>query len=413
MATSWKLWVGVDWASKEHQVCVLDRDGKVVGERCVKNHGEGLEALVSWLVSHHSNPAAIAVAIEVPHGAIVETLMDREFAVFAINPKQLDRFRDRFSPAGAKDDRRDARVLASSLRTDERSFRQLEARSAWAIELREFSRIHDELKIEQGRLVNRMREQLQRYFVAFLALGDPGEKWLLALWKRARTPQEARRLKAPTVAKLLRQHRIRRLDAAAVLTTLRAQPLKLSEATVNAATSHIALLVPAIELVTQQIRDVDRHLEQLLLGGEDGSHEGEWSEQRDAQIVLSCPGVGTIVAATLLSEAPDLLRDRDYQGLRKHSGIAPVTKRSGRSIQVHIRYACSPRLRNALYHWARVAMQCEPRSKERYAALRARGHSHGRALRTLADRLLAMLCAMLRNDSEYQPNHVAPRDKEA
>ena len=42
----------------------------------------------------------------------VKSLMERRFVVYTINPKPLDRFRDRFSPAGAKDNRRDARALA-------------------------------------------------------------------------------------------------------------------------------------------------------------------------------------------------------------------------------------------------------------------------------------------------------------
>ena len=64
----------------------------------------------------------VGVAIETPRGPVVESLMERGIAVHSINPKQLDRFRDRLSPAGAKDDRRDARVLASALRTDPHCF---------------------------------------------------------------------------------------------------------------------------------------------------------------------------------------------------------------------------------------------------------------------------------------------------
>ena len=62
--------------------------------------------------------SAVAVAVEVPHGPVVDVLLDRGFIVHAINPKQLDRLRDRFSIAGAKDDRRDAYVSADGLRTD-------------------------------------------------------------------------------------------------------------------------------------------------------------------------------------------------------------------------------------------------------------------------------------------------------
>ena len=65
------------------------------------------------------------MAIEVPHGPVVDTLIDRGFVVYAINPKQLDRLRDRFSVAGAKDDRRDAYVLGDGVRTDRRLFRRV------------------------------------------------------------------------------------------------------------------------------------------------------------------------------------------------------------------------------------------------------------------------------------------------
>jgi transposase len=107
-------------------------------------------------------PDDIAVAIETPHGPAVEALMDRGIAVFAINPKQFDRFRDRLSPAGAKDDRRDALVLASALRTDRHCFRCLVPLEPLVVELREWSRLAEELKEERTRLANRIRQQLRR-----------------------------------------------------------------------------------------------------------------------------------------------------------------------------------------------------------------------------------------------------------
>ena len=66
------------------------------------------------------------MAIENPHGAVVEILLDSAIAVFSINPKQVDRFRDRHSMSGAKDDRRDAFVLADALRTDGHRFQRLQ-----------------------------------------------------------------------------------------------------------------------------------------------------------------------------------------------------------------------------------------------------------------------------------------------
>ena len=122
----YEWFVGIDWGSQQHQVCVLDRDRRRVGERSVDHDGASLARLAAWLWSVSAGqPQRVAVAIEVPRGAIVEGLLDRGCHVFAINPKQLDRFRDRHSVAGAKDDRRDAFVLADSLRTDQPSFRRL------------------------------------------------------------------------------------------------------------------------------------------------------------------------------------------------------------------------------------------------------------------------------------------------
>src|SRR4051812_1486310 len=107
-----RWFAGIDWGSAKHQVCLLDGTGKVVGERAFAHGGAGLAALCEWIVSMAGDPGSIAVAIEVPHGPVVDALLDRGFAVYAINPKQLERLRDRVSLAGAKDDRRDARVAA-------------------------------------------------------------------------------------------------------------------------------------------------------------------------------------------------------------------------------------------------------------------------------------------------------------
>ena len=98
----------------------------LVGERAVAHGGPGIEKLCDWLIARTgATPEVIGVAIEMTQGPVVEALLERGFCVYGINPKQLDRFRDRFTVAGAKDDRRDAHVLADSLRTDRHAFRRL------------------------------------------------------------------------------------------------------------------------------------------------------------------------------------------------------------------------------------------------------------------------------------------------
>jgi hypothetical protein len=112
-----RWFAGVDWGSERHQACLLDEQGNIVAEREFAHSGAGLAELGDWLLSIAEAASTVAVAIEVPHGPVVDSLADRGFVVHAINPKQLDRLRDRFSVAGAKDDRRDAYVLADGVRT--------------------------------------------------------------------------------------------------------------------------------------------------------------------------------------------------------------------------------------------------------------------------------------------------------
>ncbi len=153
--------VGVDWASQTHHVSVIDAQGRKLGKRGFAHGGEGLAEMAAWIVKQTGTaPDAMSVAIEVPHGPVVESLMERSFRDHAINPKQFDRFRDRFSPAGAKDDRRDAHVLADALRTDPRCLRRLKSLDPTIIELQEWSRIGDALRHDRNRLGNRARESL-------------------------------------------------------------------------------------------------------------------------------------------------------------------------------------------------------------------------------------------------------------
>ena len=398
--------VGVDWASQTHHAVLIDARGRKVAERGFPHGGEGMADLVAWIGKHTGSvPEAVLVAIEVPHGPVVEGLMERGFPVHSVNPKQLDRFRDRFSPAGAKDDSRDAEVLASALRTDLRCFRRLEPLDPVVVELREWSRIAEDLRYDRNRLGNRVRELLWRYYPQMLELTDDvAAPWFLELWALAPTPDRAARVRHSTVERLLKKHRIRRLTADDVLTRLRVPALEVAPGTVSAATDHLGSVAKRLQLVNREIAGADERLDHLTAriaqAGE--AEPGQSFEQHDVTILRTLPGVGRIVIATLLAEASDALRRRDYQALRCLSGVAPVTKRSGKSRIVLMRQAASGRLRNALYHWARVATQHDPTSRAKYKALRARGHGHARALRTVADRLLAVACAMLESRDPHR-----------
>ena len=399
----YELYVGIDWGSQVHHVGVLDANGARVEDYDVPHSGAGLERLVERLRRRAPDPARVGVALEVPRGAIVEALLARGYHVFAINPKQLDRFRDRQTVGGAKDDRRDAFVAADALRTDRPAFRRLQPEDPTLIHLRELSRTHEELVSEERRLANRLREQLWRYYPQALGhCAGADEPWLWSLLDLAPTPAQAQRLPRSALRALLGRHRIRRVTGDELYTTLQAPSLPVAPGTVEAASEHVGMLVPRLRLVYEQRTRGERRLEGLLDALTRA--EAERREHRDVTILRSLPGVGRVVAATMLAEAWAPLAARDYQSLRTQTGAAPVTRQSGKMRLVLMRRSCNHRLRAAVFHWARTSIRRDARSRAQYQRLRQR-HNHARALRGVADRLLRVLVTMLGTGTTYDPNH--------
>ena len=398
--------VGIDWGSQQHQVFVLDRDRRRVGERVVDHDGASLAQLAAWLWTVSAGqPQRVAVAIEVPRGAIVEGLLERGFHVFAINPKQLDRFRDRHSVAGAKDDRRDAFVLADSVRTDQPSFRRLQVDEPQFLRLRELSRAEETLLEDFRRTANRLRDELHRFYPQMLKLCSAAdESWMWDLLDLAPTPAHAALLSEEQVQRVLKAHRIRRLKAPDVLACIQAPALPVAPGVPEAAQTHCEFLLPCLRVLAEQLRGCAQQVQALL--STLAQEPGETGGPSDVAVVLSLPGVGRKITAWFFAEAAQPLAERDYQVLRTHSGVAPVTRQSGKRRVVVMRRGCNPRLRQALHHMARVAMQRDAHFSHVYATLRAKGQRHGQALRNIGDRLLRILMAMLRDRTCYDASRM-------
>jgi transposase len=393
------VFVGVDEGEARFQVCPVEASGASLEQRSFGYEAEGIGEVIVWL---ESMAERVLIALESPRGAIVAGFLEAGFEVYSINPKQLDRFRDRFSVAGAKDDKLDARVLGDSLRTDPRAFRRLVSEPGWLVRMRQASRMEDELKQEQRRSANRLRSVLHEYHVELLALlPSADEPWFWDLVGMASTPELGARLRPKQVERLLGEHRIRRITAQDVIGRLRRPALPAMPGVVEAGSTHALMLVPLLHLLTQQLTQCQAQIQKLLdeLGSEQTLEQ--IGEHRDVPILRSLPGVGRYVAATMLAEAYSALQQRDYRLLRALCGVAPVTEQSGRHRSVHMRYACDRRLRNAVHHWAWNATRVDPHFERLYKAMRSRGLSHGRAVRGVADRLLNLTAAVLRNGTCY------------
>jgi transposase len=412
VAPDYEWFIGIDWGSETHEFCAIDAGGRILGTRTVAHTAAAVHEAFHWVQQvTGARPAQIPVALETRWGVLVDTCLEYGFPTFAINPKQLDRFRDRFTAGGAKDDRRDAWVSADGLRTDPRAFRPIAPTDPRVLQLRELCRVVDDLQTDERRLTNRLREQLLRVHAAWLTLSPAADDpWLWTVLATTPHPDAWAQLPRRRISPALRAHRIRRLSADDIVTQLRQPRLSAAPGVADAVETRIVSVVPQLLLLHQQRLTAERQIEQLLerLAGE-APAAGEPGEHRDVEILRSLPGVGRMVTATMLTEAAGLLANRDYSTLRAYTGVAPITRRSGkRFLLVQMRYACNPRLRQALFHWARISIQHDAAARRYYDQLRARGHQHARALRSVADRWLRILVALLKHRTLYDPTRLRP-----
>jgi hypothetical protein len=261
-----KCKVGIDLGSVSHRVVVTSPEGKRIAARDVKHSGQELGGLVDWL--HAFSPedhSGVWVAIENNHGAVVETLVMHGFRVFAINPKQSEQFRQCFTASGAKDDDRDAFALAKALGVDLKWFREVKIEAPDILQLRETSRMLDEVKEDLRRNANRLWEQLHRYFAPLLALcTGADEAWLWDLLMLAPTPEKGRRLGLKRITDILKRHRIRRLTPEDVLEALQAAPLPVAPGVATAAAGLVVLLVERLRVLQQQKKHLEHEQAKLL-----------------------------------------------------------------------------------------------------------------------------------------------------
>lgn len=384
------VFVGIDWGSEAHEVCAIGGADRRPRRKSIPHSAGGISDLVSWMRAL-SDEGTVAVAIEVSYGPLVEAIVDAGFDVFSINPKQVDRFRDRHSMSGAKDDRRDAYVLADALSTDLQKFRAVHVPDAITLQLREATRWHEELGGDQRRFANRLWELLQRYFPAALELCPAAdEPWFWELLAVAADPAKAKLVRRGRIATILRRHRKRAITAEQVLTVVRSTPLYAAPGTIAALVMRVGSLLAQLETTHESLAICKRQIRELVA-----------QTGRVGAVIASHPGIGILLTGVIVGEAHQAVAERDLRQLRALAGTAPVTKRSGKSDVTGMRRACNHRLRTGVRQWAFTAVRCDPYAKSLYADMRARGLGYERALRGVADRLLARLVATLRDDVLY------------
>jgi transposase len=400
------LFVGDDWAEAHHDVEIVDEDGRRLARRRLPEGVDGLAGLHALVADHlaeDAEPEQVIVGIETDRGPWVAALIAAGYTVYAVNPLQVARYRERHGVGGAKSDAGDAHVLAELVRLDRAHHRPIAGDSALAEHVKVLARTHQSMIWSRQRQTNTLRSMLREFYPGALdAFGEElAGRDALAILAIAPSPAAGRRLsQAKISAALRRAGRRRNLPATAerIQTALRAPQLQAHPGVIGAYTAAVSALVAVIgELVRQT--EVLR-----------GEVEAGFGRHPDAEIYLSQPGLGPILGARVLAEfGDDPTRYADPKARKNYSGMAPITRASGTKRVVLARYARNRRLADALYQQAFTALNSSPGSRAYYDRQRNRGATHHQALRALANRLVGILHGCLRHHCCYDETTAWPQ----
>ena len=313
--------------------------------------------------------------------------------VYAVNPLQASRYRERRGVSGAKGDRGDAHMLTGMVRTDSHQIRAVAGDSPGAEAVKVVARTHKTLIWERTRQVQRLRQQLREYFPAavdaFAHLDAAGTLELLA---RAPDPARAARLTRAQVSAALKRARRRDIPgkATAILAVLRSAQPGQPPAVTAAHAATVRSLIAVITVLNERVTSLQ------------GQVEADFGRHPDAEIYLSQPSLGPILGARVPGEFGDH-PDRYLSGKarKNYAGTSPITRASGKKRTVTARFIRNDRLIDALMAQAFTALNASPGARALYDAERARGTGHNPALRKVANRLVGILHGCLKTRTLY------------
>lgn len=401
------LFVGVDWGSQAHSVCVVNAQGRRVDRFEVSHTADGLHSLSQRLCRRES-PDQISVAIERPNGLLVDSLLREGFTIVPIQPNAVDGYRSRYSTAGAKSDPSDAYLLADVLRTDGHRLRQLKPSSDELKALRAQVHVRDDLVHQRVRSENQLRSLLESFWPGPLGLfSELSSQISLAFLEHFPSPQSAAGLTERKLAAFLKRQAynggqkphdlLAKLHAAAPGGCGQLEA-RIKGELIQAQVRILQRLVVEISLLTKQIEDA---LDQM--------DDGSW--------LRSFPCIGRINAAQILVElGDDRERFANSEELSALAGVSPVPDSSGqpkhrqtkrgknKPLPAKFRYACNHRLRNALTHWADSSRHKSAWAAQLYEkATKEKGYSHAHAIRILARAWARVLWRCWKERAPYDP----------
>lgn len=387
------VYLGIDWSERKHDVCFMNEAGAVIQQLTIAHSAEGFMKLDTARKGMGLAPSEVAIGLETAHTLLIDFLLECAYPqIYVLPPHQVKGNTGRYAQSGAKDDRRDAWVIADMLRTDRSRWHawQMDSRLTRQIQVQLRQVIYLEHMIR--RQTNYLRAVLLRFYPAalevFSRLDSPITLNFLLEYP---APQSASQLSLADFSAFLRQHHHTQPnkwpDCYARLTAERPQA---SSDTVSIYTAHIQRLAQLLLPFVLDKRKAIQELNRLF------------AQHPDAHLYRSLPGVGDFLAPALLAKLGDDHRRFPTPAvLQAVAGTCPITRRSGAHKTVLFRKVCDHEFRYIADQWARQVLLATPWAKTYVAQLRKRGVHETDATRRLANRLLAILWTLWQAQADY------------
>ena len=376
-------YIGLDWADRTHVISLRGTDsGKVEHYQLVHKP----EALAEWVsdLQRRFPGQRVAVALEQARGAVVHALMGYDFLVlYPVNPKTLAKYREAFSPSGAKDDPTDADLLLElvTLHRDKlRAWLPDDELTRTITLLVEYRR---QLVATQTSLSNRLTSLLKLYYPQALAWAgelttvqacDFLQRWPTLAQVQQAAPAKLRQFylahgcrKADVIEQRLQEIKL-------------AQPLTRDGAVISASVVMVQATTTQLRPLMEAIARMEKQIAELF------------RQHADHDLFSSFPGAGPVLAPRLLAAlGADRGRFAAATEVQQLSGIAPVMERSGKTCWVHRRWACPKFVRQSFHEFAGQSIRWSTWARAFYDQQRQRGNGHHAAVRSLAYRWIRII----------------------
>jgi transposase len=388
------LFVGIDWASQIHAVCVQDATGRRVAAFIVEHTADGLAALIRRLAGI-GDPGSMPVGIERPDGRLVDALLEAGHPVVPVKPNAIKTWRDSEVLSGAKSDAGDAEVIAEYLRLRQHRLQLATPYTAETNALRTVTRTRGDLVNMRVAATNQLSALLDTHWPGAKAVfADVESPIALQFLTRYPTARHGQHLGVKRLAAFCAKHGYSgRRTGEQLLARLRNAPAgTVDETLCEAVRDAVTALVTVLTAVGAALKDLSRSVIATL------------GEHPDAEIFTSLPRSGQINAAQVLAEWGDCRQAYDSpDSIAALAGVTPVTKESGKHRAVHFRWACNKRFRVAITTFADNSRHASPWANQVYTAARTRGLDHPHAVRVLARAWIRIIWRCWTDRVPYDP----------